>query len=441
MTMAAAAQLLPSRRDIAGLAYANEQLTKLNVASLELSRIRDAEGLYAAIPRLLSQTLDFHTAVLNIDVDGSLNMLGMFIANDEDGSYKKRFVREIRAGSHAPPPPLRQCIRDNTTIVVRDSRQWPQCFRAPKSVVLTPLRVDGKAVGLLLACLEQDGRDIDDHDVQRFEAFANMAGLALQNVALMANLERKVEERTRHLRDAQARLVQSEKMAALGMLVAGVAHEINTPMGAIRSTHDTIGKALDRIEKQIDSDCPRATRTMKVIRDGLAVIGEGSERVNAIVTRLRTFSRLDRAELEHVDLHDGIEDTLALTKHQLNGVTIVRDYGELPAVLCQPGRINQIFMNLLVNARQAIGGQGNITIRTRYEADRVSIAISDDGCGIDDAHLARVFDPGFTTKGVGVGTGLGLSICFNIAGEHDGELSVESRVDHGTTFTLSLPAG
>ena len=165
-----------------------------------------------------------------------------------------------------------------------------------------------------------------------------------------------------------------------------------------------------------------------------------SERIVCIVRSLRNFARLDEAELKTADLHEGLDSTLTLVRHQLkNRIEVVKEYGDIPAIRCRPNQLNQVFMNLLVNAAQAVEGKGRITIRTFQSGDIVNIQISDSGKGIPQENLSRIFDPGFTTKGVGVGTGLGLSICFKIAQDHGGDISVESEVGRGSTFTLRLP--
>ena len=163
-------------------------------------------------------------------------------------------------------------------------------------------------------------------------------------------------------------------------------------------------------------------------------------RIVEIVRSLRNFARLDEAEKKQVDIHEGIESTLTLLHHELKQrVDVVRDYGELPEIECYPNQLNQVLMNLLTNALQAIEGPGTITIRTRCAGERVEVAISDTGSGISEEARQRIFDPGFTTKGVGVGTGLGLSIAYRIVQKHAGELRVESEVGAGSTFTVSLP--
>jgi PAS domain S-box-containing protein len=249
------------------------------------------------------------------------------------------------------------------------------------------------------------------------------------------------------LREAQAQLVQSEKMASLGMLVAGIAHEINTPVGAIRSMHDTLMRALSKLESTLTQEYPEVVTenptlqtTLAVVRDANRVIENGAQRVTGIVRRLRSFARLDEAELKEVDVHEGLEDTLALIHHELkHGIVVRREYGDLPPIVCYPGRLNQVFLNLLNNARQAMEGKGEIVIRTFVRDDRVHIALSDNGPGIPPEHLGKIFDPGFTTKGVGVGTGLGLAICYQIVRDHHGEITVQSEPGEGATFTVVLP--
>jgi PAS domain S-box-containing protein len=259
----------------------------------------------------------------------------------------------------------------------------------------------------------------------------------------LEDLERAHEE----LRAAQSQLVQSEKMASLGMLVAGIAHEINTPVGAIGSMHDTLSRSVEKLRAGVADLCagdPAVERRFEplfcVIQDADRVIKSGVDRVTTIVRRLRSFARLDEAELKEADVNEGIEDTLTLIHHEIkHNITVVKNFGVLPKISCFPGRLNQVFLNLLVNARQAISGKGTITIETFASDHHVVVRISDTGVGIPAANLRRIFDPGFTTKGVGVGTGLGLSICYRIVEDHHGDIGVESTPGVGTTFTVRIP--
>jgi signal transduction histidine kinase len=237
-------------------------------------------------------------------------------------------------------------------------------------------------------------------------------------------------------------------MASLGNLVAGIAHEINTPIGAISSMHDTLTRAVEKLRHTLDTDFPKVCaesralqKALKVISDANQVIATGTERVMKIVRSLRSFARLDEAELNRVDLHESIDNTLTLVHHDIKDrVEVVKDYGDVPPVVCYPSRLNQVFLNILVNASQAIEGEGEIHISTCVKDGKVRVAIRDTGAGIPEEDLKRIFDPGFTTKGVGVGTGLGLSICYQIMQDHEGEIQVESSVGEGSTFTVVFPA-
>ncbi len=256
-----------------------------------------------------------------------------------------------------------------------------------------------------------------------------------------------LEDANKNLRRTQSQLVQSEKMASLGMLVAGIAHEINTPVGAIASMHDTLVRATKKLEQfcSEDSDAEdtvqkKAHSLFSTIAEANRVINTASSRVTEIVKRLRSFARLDEAEMNTVDIHESIEDTLVILNHKLkHGITVEKKFGIIPEIDCYPGRINQAFLNILNNACQAIEKPGTITIKTGQKETNIFIKISDTGIGIPEDKVSKIFDPGFTTKGVGVGTGLGLSITYQIIQDHKGEILVESDVGKGTTFTILLP--
>ena len=270
---------------------------------------------------------------------------------------------------------------------------------------------------------------------------------ALQQVN--EGLELKVEERTRELREKQGLLVQSEKMAALGQLVAGIAHEINTPLGALNSNNDTFIRTVNKMrgiltDESMPSDVREHGQLQRIFKslDQLNQVNrDAAGRIMSIVSSLRKFARLDQAEVDEVNLHEGLDSTLILVHHEIkNRIEVRKDYGKIPLVSCHPNQINQVFMNILVNASQAIDGKGTVDIKTyQRDNDTVTIEITDSGKGIDQAHLSRVFDPGFTTKGSGIGTGLGLSIVHRIIKDHNGEIEVESEIGKGSTFRIILP--
>lgn len=245
---------------------------------------------------------------------------------------------------------------------------------------------------------------------------------------------------------AKAQLVQSEKMASLGLLIAGLAHEINTPLGAIHSNNDTLSRSLEKMRAILEDqwgagsrDKQAAVRLADIMREVCKNTSLATDRLITIVGSLKNFARVDEADLQKADIHEGLDSTLTIVQHRLkNRIHVEKHYGTIPLVECHPNGLNQVFMNLLVNAAQAIPDRGTITITTSKKDDFVRIAISDTGMGIPAENLAKVFDPGFTTKGVGVGTGLGLSICYRIIQQHQGTIEVESS-NQGTTFTVVLP--
>ena len=281
------------------------------------------------------------------------------------------------------------------------------------------------------------------------------------------NLQKKVAEQT-------ALLVQSEKMSCIGILAAGVAHEINNPISFVNGNLMALKKYSVRIsdilsiygemersmEQGMTDKIPSLREEAKAVKekykldfimeDMVNLVEEsleGTGRVSDIVKDLNIFSRVDSAEPEHMDLNEAMDKTLNIIWNELKyKVTIIKDYGALPAIKCFPQKISQVFMNILMNAAQAIEEKGTIEIETRHieigrRADdrRVEIRISDTGKGIPAKELSKIFDPFFTTRPVGEGTGLGLSIAYDIIDAHYGEIKVESEEGTGTTFIVSLP--
>ncbi len=252
----------------------------------------------------------------------------------------------------------------------------------------------------------------------------------------------KLEKAHEELKQTQIKLVQSEKMASLSKLVAGIAHEINNPIGAMHSMHTTLMKAIEKMQSAMDEKAKdqQYTKLFRVIEDANDVIISGNERITTIVKKLKNFAKLDQADLQTCDIREGIDDTLKMLEHQINdNIEIVKDYGDIPHLTCYPRQLNQAFLNLILNASEAIPNSGTITIKTYANDNKVHISITDTGIGITPENLDKIFDPGFTTKGVSVGTGLGLSICYNILSLHKGTITVESESGKGSTFTISLP--
>jgi signal transduction histidine kinase len=242
-----------------------------------------------------------------------------------------------------------------------------------------------------------------------------------------------------------AEQVNEARLATLGMLVAGLAHEINTPLGALNSNHDLLRRALHKLQVILADEVVEAHELDEVRRivravDGILKVNDlAVERMTSLVHNLRNFGRLDRAELDMADVRECLDSTLAILAHELRGVEVVRAYGEVPRIQCWPQQLNQVFMNLLLNARQATADGGGITIAVGATGDRVEVRITDTGAGIRPEHLARIFDPGFTTKGARIGMGLGLLICRRIVERHGGRLQVTSTPGEGAECTVRLP--
>ena len=281
---------------------------------------------------------------------------------------------------------------------------------------------------------------------QLLRTLANQSAIAIENAQafdeiakLNETLEARVEERTLELRDTQAQLVQSEKMRSLGQLVAGVAHELNNPIGFVHANLQLLEDYVERLTRSEPGD-ERRVKARDAIEKLLGRSREGTERVKQIVQDLRTFSRTDQADLQQVSLNEEIDRTLTLMEPRLKGgVEVERDYGELPQVRCFAGQLNQVFMNLLMNACDAMEGRGRITVRTRAVDEGVQLDFEDDGPGMPEDVRMRIFEPFFTTKPVGQGTGLGLSLSHGIIERHGGAMEVASVPGQGTTFTLHLP--
>jgi len=272
----------------------------------------------------------------------------------------------------------------------------------------------------------------------------------------------KVEQQIliNRLEEAHNQLLQSEKMASIGQLAAGVAHEINNPIGYVNSNlgalqmyvHSLLGLLSDyeKHQSELNSESQAALNLHKLeidlaylrndVNDLLLESLGGLQRVKQIVQDLKDFSHIGDSEMQWSNLEEGLESTLNVVWNELKyKAEIIKDYGKLPEVECIPSQINQVFMNLLVNAGQAIQENGTITLRTKQQGENVCLEITDTGAGIPPEIINRIFDPFFTTKPVGSGTGLGLSITHSIIRKHNGQIEVESQPGKGTTFRITLP--
>jgi len=282
----------------------------------------------------------------------------------------------------------------------------------------------------------------------------------------IAEQKEKLQQKVEELQQTQSRLVQSEKMAAVGQLAAGIAHEINNPVGFISSNLGSLNEYLDAIQqvllKQeacIDKLSEKGCSGGGVVQELEALkkkvdLGfilsdieqlmsdsiDGTQRVKRIVADLSDFSHVDEPELAREDINQLLEKSINVAWNELKyKADIKREFGDLPKIMCNGGKLAQAFLNLLVNGAQAIESKGLITIRTGRDGARVWITIADTGSGIPDSIISKIFDPFFTTKNVGDGTGLGLHMVQSIIDSHSGTIDVLSALGSGTTFRLTLP--
>ena len=292
------------------------------------------------------------------------------------------------------------------------------------------------------------------------------------------NLEQRVDERTKelsqalkHLKESELLLVQTEKMSSLGQMVAGIAHEINTPLAYVKSSLATLKERLPEVEgvvaestklmgllergdatdEQLSEQFTRvSTLATQFQAEGMAANLEtlngdalhGIEQISEIILSLKNFSRLDRSKVSRFNLNEGLESTLVIARNLVKHKTVNKRFGELPLIECSPSQINQVFLNLITNAAQATSDDqsGEITITTSVVATgHIRVDVADNGHGIPDNVISKIFDPFFTTKDVGQGTGLGLSIAYKIVQEHGGRIEVKSKVGKGTMFSVLLP--
>ncbi len=447
-----------------------------------------------ALPALLDLDRILATVETTLRQGFQLRSLAVVLWPD-DGSRLWRYERRIdRLCEHLGPPleglraflerePGRVWMVPDAELAVPDASTASDIDEAAQAelvdigaVLVLPIAAGETLLGALAVGPRAGGVPFSAADLDLLGTVAAQASIAIQNALsyrqvqdARGRLEERVRERTaelerstaelevsnaelarskldletalEELRSTQAQLLQTEKLASLGQLVAGVAHEINNPVTFIVGNIEPIQDELDVIETCAGHhrDADLASAAQRIGRM-VGLIREGAERTAGIVQDLRTFSRVGGAVPHPTDVNEGMDVTVRLLRPKWGSrVMIHRDYGTLPAVLVVPGQLNQVFMNLLANACDAIADRGNIWIATFHEDEHVRVTIRDDGSGIAPEHMGRIFDPFFTTKPQGQGTGLGLAITYGIVQAHAGRVEVESRPGEGTTVSVVLP--
>ena len=306
-----------------------------------------------------------------------------------------------------------------------------EAFKQPVFRVVIPVHHLQNLMGVIVL-LSYRTRDLNE-ELEILEAISTQLSNAITRAELYHKNVQTVKElksALKELKETQIQLINSEKMASLGQIVAGVAHEINTPVASIKSNNAIVSKLLASVEDE-ELKC--------MLSDINEIDKEAVNRISNIVTSLKKYVRLDEAELQETDINKELDLTLELIRHETkNRIKIIKNYGEIPIVKCYPNLLNQAFTNILVNACQAIEGRGTITITTDYDDENLIVKIKDSGKGIPKKLQNKIFTAGFTTKGVGIGTGLGLAICSKIIEKHKGEIIVNSEENKGSEFVITI---
>jgi PAS domain S-box-containing protein len=413
------------------------------------------------------------------DLTGSVISFIHFVNEDEETielvAWSQRTLEDYCEAAYEQHYPVSQAgiwadaLRMRQPVIVNDYAAAPGKHGLPEGhaallrIVSVPVLEQGKVV--MLTGVGNKATPYTVYDVETVQLIASAIWRIVQR--------RRAEQATRDalaaqraliqkLEEAQNQLLQSEKMASIGQLAAGVAHELNNPIGFVNSNLGTLDGYLRDLFAIADAyadaaasalpECPQLDRAhaLKQEKDYdflradtfqlLAESKEGLSRVAKIVKDLKDFSRAGEATYQWADLHQGLDSTLNIVWNELKyKCTVTKDYGDLPRIWCVPSQLNQVFMNLLVNAAHAIPEKGEIAIRTGSQGDEIFVAIADTGTGIAPEHLNRIFEPFFTTKPVGKGTGLGLSLAYSIVQKHQGRFEVHSELGKGSVFTVWLP--
>ncbi|UXI69885.1 sensor histidine kinase [Tahibacter amnicola] len=424
------------------------------------------EARFTAVDYLAEGSLQYQVRLTGFDKDFN-------ITENRDVRYSSlpqgvyRFEVAARADQHHPWGPL-------ASVPFRVLPAWWETWWFRALIGLSLVGVVMLVVRWRLAALQRRNRQLEEQVALRTGEL-RLANERQREINLQLEVEvterraaeqalqqrnDELEALNQKLAGTQLQLLQSEKMASVGQLAAGVAHEINTPIGFIGSNLSGMKRYVEDIFAllddygQIETSAPphlaqklerRKTEIeLDYLRDDVPQLLkeslDGIIQVAKIVKDLRDFSHLDEAEWQLTDVHQGLESTLNVIAHEIKDkIDVIRDYGQLPRIECLPFQLNQVFLNVLVNAVQALDGKGRITIRTRPEPDGIRITISDNGEGISPANIGRVFEPFFTTRPVGSGTGLGLSVAYSIVQTHGGTITIESEPGQGTTVTIRLP--
>lgn len=418
---------------------------------------------------------DAESGSIALIVDGTDDELALAAGTDlPQGLIGTTLARGTGVFGHVVATGQPVLVNGNAAETGLPIRLGEERHRATHSAMCWPLQVSGRTIGAVAVNRAANKPRYTPHDLDQGLALTSLLALVMANhrmhverdsrILELSTLNATMQRINAMLEDAQNQVIQSEKLASIGQMAAGVAHEINNPLAFTLSNCGSLETYLDQLFQLLgayiaadrilgDGPIPalsearalRKTIDFEFLRTDLqslvAESRDGLLRVKRIVQDLRDFSRGGVEEVwQKIDLHAALNTTLNMVRNELKyKATIVLNFGDLPEVECMPSRLNQVFLNLLVNAGHSIDSDGVITVSTGTSESGVWITIADTGCGIPAVNINRIFDPFFTTKPVGQGTGLGLSVSHSIIRNHGGRIDVESEVGRGTRFTIHLP--
>lgn len=384
----------------------------IDISKITNSALKELSGMFGAFKIYYASIFNksFKIEEINKEFKSDINSIIRF----DDATYKSIINKQIVVSN---------CLKEHFNAPSFDKN----VFR-----IIVPIYHLSQMLGIIVI-LSHQKRELND-EIDILESVSAQLGNAIiraklyeKDLKTVAELQTALKE----LKDTQIQLINSEKMASLGQLIAGVAHEINTPLASINSNNSIISKFIKKIDNEDIAE------TLKEINE---LDKEAVQRINNLVKSLKKFVRLDEADLQEADINKEVDLTLDLIRHETkNKINIIKNYGEIPSIKCYPNMLNQVFMNILVNACQSIKNNGQIEITTMFADDNLIVKIKDSGIGMTKEQIDKIFAAGYTTKGVGVGTGLGLAISQKIIQKHEGKISVNSELGKGSEFIITIP--
>ena len=386
----------------------------INISKIIGSALKELYNLFAAVKVYYARTEDKNYVIEHVYPQKYKASLGCLV------QLEKEATKEILSKNIRINPCIKEYLNSEYT------------YPAPVTRIIVPVYRMNESLGILMIYTAQKNAADLQNDV--LQSIATQLATAIVQASLFEQITAKnneLQNTLTELKETQIQLINSEKMASLGQLIAGVAHEINTPLGSINSNNDILNKLIKRL------DCNETVQAMLKINE---IDKEAIKRISHIVQSLKKFVRLDESELQLADINKEIDLTLEIIKHETkNKIKITKNYSNLPQIKCYPNILNQVFMNLLVNACQSIETEGEIVITTDFSDGILTVKIKDNGSGIDESIKDKIFTAGTTTKKVGIGTGLGLAISQKIIQKHNGTISFTSKKNKGTEFIIKIP--